>query len=89
MLTGNSFFAPEAMKTLGSLTPQNSILVDMESASIMQIASWYGKPVICIKAVTDLIDSPTKGGPQVFLKNMELASNNLVDVVMRVLSELQ
>ncbi len=59
---------------------------DMEGAAIVQIARWYQKEIVLLKAITDLIDE-SDATPEQFEKNFNLATKNLVVELEKLLEE--
>ncbi len=57
---------------------------EMEAAAIAWVAWLYGKPMIALKAITDLVDSPVRPEEQ-FVDNLAAASENLCQKVVEVL----
>jgi 5'-methylthioadenosine nucleosidase len=60
---------------------------DMEAAAVAWVASLYNKPFIAVKVITDLIDNSCKVEEQ-FLKNFELATQNLSKKIPELLLNL-
>lgn len=50
---------------------------DMEAAAIVQICEWYSKIPIIIKSITDIVDDNNSNSADQFIKNFELAIQNL------------
>lgn len=61
---------------------------EMEAAAVAYVAERMGIPMMSIKTITDLVDSPVDTGEQ-FMENLALASDRLRDAVVRVLLELE
>lgn len=59
----------------------------MEAASIAWAASLYSKPLICIKAITDIVDGD-KPTSEEFLANLHSAAAALQGMVPRVVAFL-
>lgn len=59
---------------------------DMEAAAVAWVASLYHIPLLCVKAITDLVDTghPT---PEQFNDNFLLATQRLDDVCFRLIDE--
>ena len=57
---------------------------EMEAAAVAWVASLYKIPMFCIKAVTDLIDSPHATHEQ-FSKNLALAVSKLTEAMIKVI----
>ena len=84
--TGNSLdMPPEDEKNIRAL---NADVKEMEAAAVAWVARLHDVPLLCIKAVTDLIDSgkPTQDE---FLHNLELANDNLWRGCVRIVELLQ
>lgn len=60
---------------------------EMEAAAVAWVARLHSTPLFCVKAVTDLVDSgiPTE---EEFRKNLNLATSNLKDAIVKVLNYL-
>lgn len=61
---------------------------EMEAAAVAYVAGLLGVPMVAIKAITDLVDSPVST-PEQFIENLDLASERLRESVVAVLLELQ
>ena len=57
---------------------------DMEAAAVADVARLFGRPVMAVKAITDLVDSHVATDEQ-FLANLELATARLRDAVLAVI----
>jgi 5'-methylthioadenosine nucleosidase len=83
--TGNSLdMPPEDEKRIREL---GADVKEMEAAAVAWVANLHEKPMVCIKAVTDLIDSghPTE---EEFLHNLELANDHLWRACLRIVDLL-
>jgi nucleoside phosphorylase len=56
---------------------------DMEAAAVADVARLFGRPVMAVKAITDLVDSHVATAEQ-FLANLELATARLRDALLAV-----
>ena len=84
--TGNSLdMPPEDERNIRAL---NADVKEMEAAAVAWVARLHDVPLLCIKAVTDLIDSgkPTQDE---FLHNLELANDHLWRGCVRIVELLQ
>ena len=61
---------------------------EMEAAAVAYVAGLLGIPMLAVKAITDLVDSPVST-PEQFITNLDLASERLRESVVAVLLELQ
>jgi 5'-methylthioadenosine nucleosidase len=84
--TGDSLDAQPC--DLEIMKKHNAVIKDMEGASIVWVANLYKKPVLVMKSVTDFVDYPEENF-QDFIKNLNLASHNLKDQVLQILSLLK
>lgn len=57
---------------------------DMEAAAVADVARFFGRPVMAVKAITDLVDSHVATTEQ-FLANLELATVRLRDALLAVI----
>jgi 5'-methylthioadenosine nucleosidase len=57
---------------------------EMEAASIAWVAQLFGKPMFCVKAVTDIVDGDRPTNEE-FLENLNLAAAHLQDILPKVL----
>ena len=80
--TGNSL--DEALDDGRAIIASGATVKDMEAASIAWVAEMLGVPMLAIKSITDLIDSPTDTADQ-FVANLARASQRLRDTVVQVL----
>ena len=60
---------------------------EMEAAAVAYVAQLLHIPVMAIKTITDLVDSPV-ATPEQFVTNLDLASRRLREAVVAVLLEL-
>lgn len=69
--SGNSLDYTE--KCLSIMTAHNAAVKEMEAAAIAWVASMFGTPMFCVKAVTDIVDGdrPTQ---EEFLENLTAAA---------------
>ena len=61
---------------------------EMEAAAVAYVCELFGTPVMAVKTITDLVDSPVATSEQ-FLDNFELASSRLREAIVAVLLELE
>ena len=61
---------------------------EMEAAAVPYVAGLLGLPMMAVKAITDLVDSPV-ATPEQFITNLSLASERLRESVVAILLELQ
>ncbi|MFW6203316.1 MAG: 5'-methylthioadenosine nucleosidase [Marinilabilia sp.] len=84
--TGNSLdMLPEDEKNIRQL---GADVKEMEAAAVAWVARLHDVPLLCIKAVTDLIDSGTPTQDE-FLHNLELANDHLWRACVRVVDLLK
>lgn len=80
--TGNSLdFVEEDMNVMQQ---GNAAVKDMESAAVAYVCRLWAKPMLAIKAVTDIVDGD-KAAQEEFLENLHKASKALQEVISRVL----
>lgn len=84
--TGNSLdMPPEDEKNIRELGGE---IKEMEAAAVAWVARLHDTPFFCIKAVTDLVDSGSPAQEE-FLRNLELATDNLCKACIRIVNILQ
>ena len=59
---------------------------DMEAGAVAWVASLYNIPLLCVKAITDLVDAG-HSTPEQFNDNFLLATQRLDDVCFRLIDE--
>lgn len=62
----------------------NAAVKEMEAASIAWVAQLYKKPLLCIKAITDIVDGD-RATQDEFLENLAAAATALQNMLPRVL----
>lgn len=67
------------------MTKHQAVVKEMEAAAIAWVAQLFGKPMFCIKAVTDIVDGD-KPTPDEFLENLHTAAVALQQVLPKVLA---
>jgi 5'-methylthioadenosine nucleosidase len=83
--TGNSLDCLE--KDMEMIEANGADVKDMEAAAVAWTASWFGVPVLGIKAVTDIVDGDRPSHDE-FLENLGAACKALEVAVPRVLEHL-
>jgi 5'-methylthioadenosine nucleosidase len=67
------------------MTKHEAAVKEMEAAAIAWVAQLFAKPMFCIKAVTDIVDSE-RATTEEFLENLSAAAAALQHTLPQVLS---
>lgn len=84
--TSNSL--DESPTDAGVIETVGAKVKEMEGAAVAYVCDQLGTPVMAVKAITDLVNSPVATSEQ-FIANLELASGRLRSAVVAVLLELE
>jgi nucleoside phosphorylase len=79
--TSNSLDETDADRLM--IATSGACVKDMEAAAVADVARLFGRPVMAVKAITDLVDSHVATAEQ-FLANLELATARLRDALLAV-----
>ena len=80
--SGNSLDMPETDARM--IESVGGEIKEMEAAAVAWVASLYKIPVFCIKAITDLVDSPHATNEQ-FRKNLAMAVSKLTEAMVKII----
>lgn len=82
--TGSSLDLPEIDRQ--EMQKTGGEIKDMEAAAIAWVAQLYGIPLLCVKSITDLVDSgrPTA---EAFNANLQLAAERLREACFRLIDD--
>lgn len=80
--TGNSLDLSK--DDLEQINRNGATIKDMEAAAIAEVAELTGVPFMAVKSISDRIDDPVEASTQ-FVKNLELASQNLAAKLSEIL----
>lgn len=84
--TGNSL--DHTTRDMEIMQQGDAAVKEMEAAAIAWVCRLYNTPLIALKAITDLVDTPT-AVPEQFVQNLATASNNLAAAVFQLLQLIQ
>jgi nucleoside phosphorylase len=79
--SGNSL--DESAEDREAFARSGAMVKEMEAAAVAWVADLLSVPMMAIKSITDLVDSPAPTSEQ-FLMNLRHASQRLTDVLMEV-----